>query len=38
MARGQGQYVQAIALIEESLALARAAQDQAGIAYALYRL
>ena len=38
MARGQGLYAQAMALIEESLALSRAAEDQAGVAYALYRL
>ena len=38
IARHQGQYAQGTALIEESLALARAAEDRAGIAYALHWL
>src|SRR3954454_19196265 len=38
MARGQGQYAEAMMLLEDSLALARKANDQAGIAYALFRL
>ena len=38
MARGQGQYAEALTLLEDSLALARKANDQAGIAYALFRL
>jgi tetratricopeptide (TPR) repeat protein len=38
MARGQGQYAEAMTLVEASLALARKANDQASIAYALFRL
>ena len=38
MARGQGQYAEAIALVEESLALARSTENLASIAYALFRL
>ncbi len=38
MARGQGRYRDAIELVEDSLALARADGDDLGVAYALFRL
>jgi len=38
MARGQGRYRDAIDLVEDSLALARADGDDLGVAYALFRL
>jgi predicted ATPase/DNA-binding XRE family transcriptional regulator len=38
LARGQGRYAEARALIEESLALQRAVGDRGGEAYALFRL
>ena len=38
MARGQGRYREAIDLVEDSLALARADGDELGVAYALFRL
>ncbi|MEZ5408808.1 MAG: BTAD domain-containing putative transcriptional regulator [Acidimicrobiales bacterium] len=38
MARGQGRYRDAIDLVEDSLALARADGDELGVAYALFRL
>jgi predicted ATPase len=38
MARAHGAYQEALALVEESLGLARASEDDVAIAYALYRL